>query len=392
MNYHLMIDNKFIDDFIVDAEKYAPGNNVYLVSLYTKKPQFTKSPLITYVKSVKKYWFRYIAPHLKENDRVFIHWLDRRVYDIVLALPKETEVGLFGWMGDLIATPTYRFDKEILKPESYAFFNRYKKYRFESDTEHGRIYNFLLFLRHIWRIVYAPAEWRRKKRVMQRLNLFFHWNEFDYQWVKKHYPRFNARLVYFMYDVGLSSAIASSPQKKNDGMPFGIWLGNSATVSNNHFEALDAMAHLKEENIEIFCPLSYGEKPDSEYTRCVIERGQRIFGTKFKPLLSYLNRDDYYALFRNVQLVVMNHIRSQAAGNVFMFFKLGKIIFMDEKSTLYQFLCSKNAKNIRTVNDLSNSSFDRLNKTIDIASASSNIGEEILDAEEKARNMEKYLT
>ena len=390
MNYHLMIDEKFTDDFIADAERNAPGNNIYLVSLYTPLPLRTKSPLIIYQRSVKKYWFSRIAPHLKSTDQVFIHWLDRRVFDIVLSLPRGMNVGIFSWMGDLIATPTCLFEKEILKPISYAFFKKKKRFRFQKDRSRGEIYNLLLFGRHLWRIVTAPLEWNKKKKVMQRINLFFHWNEFDYHWVKNHYPGFHARLVYFVYDVGLDSTLPVHPIVKDDREKLTIWLGNSATVTNNHFEALEELSHLREERIEIICPLSYGEHPDSVYTRQLIEKGRHIFGNKFIPLLTYLDRDQYYAMFQKVDLVLMNHIRSQAAGNVFAFLKVGKIIFMEEKSTLYQLLRSENIEQIYPMSELQHFSFSAL-QALTIKGHTNKNGTEIINKRLKERNLKKYL-
>lgn len=391
MNYHLMIDEKFINDFIDDAEKYASGKNVYLVSLYTKNPKFIKSDLVTYVKSVKKYWFSNIEPKLQKDDKVFIHWLDRRVYDIILSLPKQIEVGIFSWMGDLIDTPTYLFDKDILKPKSYEFFKKHKKYRFEKFEHHSVFQNLLLFGRHLYRVATAPQEWKKKKKVMQRINLFFHWNEFDYQWVKENYPGFNAKFVYFVYGVGLKKETEKLLEKNvTADEPITIWLGNSATISNNHFEALDDLSHLHNDSIEIICPLSYGEKKDSLYTQQVINYGTQIFANKFIPLLNYLDRDAYYALFNKVDLVVMNHIRSQAAGNVFMFLDLGKVIFMDDKSTVYQFLRSKNAEKLYTMTDLKSFSSEILKSIIEKSHLNSS-SQNILDTDLKAANLKKYL-
>lgn len=390
MNYHFMIDEKFTDDFIADAERYAPGNNIYLVTLYTPQPRFTKSPLIIYQKSVKKYWFSQIAPRLKSTDQVFIHWLDRRVYDIILSLPAVIHVGIFSWMGDLIATPSCLFEKEILKPVSYAFFRKHKRYQFQKDRSHGVIYNMLLFGRHIFRILNAPREWSKKKKVMQRIDLFFHWNEFDYQWVKKRYPGFKALFVYFVYDVGLDNSFSLPTGVKNAQDPLTIWLGNSATVSNNHFEALDELGHLKDDPIEIICPLSYGELPDSVYTQQLIRKGKQIFGNKFIPLLTYLERDQYYALFQKVDVVLMNHVRSQAAGNVFAFLKLDKIIFMEEKSTLYQFLFAKNIDQLYAMGDMKKYSFSAL-KALTLAERSHTDINTILDLNLKVENLKKYL-
>lgn len=225
---------------------------------------------------------------------------------------------------------------------------------------------------------------------MQRINLFFHWNEFDYHWLKKRYPGFKALFVYFVYDVGLDNSLGVPSSIKGEKDPLTIWLGNSATVSNNHFEALDELRHLKDEQIEIICPLSYGELPDSVYTRQLIRKGKQIFGNKFIPLLTFLERDQYYALFQKVDVVLMNHIRSQAAGNVFAFLKLDKIIFMEEKSTLYQFLFAKNIDQLHAMSELKNYSFSAL-KALTVADRSHTDIHKILDWNLKAENLKKYL-
>lgn len=389
MNYHLMIDEKFIDGFIADAERAAPGNNVYLVSLYTPKPKFTHSPLIQYVHSVKKHWFSHIASRLKKEDKVFIHWLDRRLYDIILSLPKEIEVGIFSWMGDVIATPSYLFEKDILKPRSYTFFKKHKKHAFEKDTHHGFVYNLLLYGRHLYRRLNASSEWTKKKKVVARITYFFHWNPFDYQWIKEHYPNFSAQPVYFFYDVGIDEN-RHEPQNNPNKYKLTFWLGNSATISNNHFEAFDDLAHLKDDAIEIICPLSYGERHDSLYTRSVVEEGTRRFGDKFTPLLTYLERDAYYELFNRVDVVVMNHIRSQAAGNVFAFLERGKTLFMNEESTLYQLLASENVANVHPMCQLPKLSFSELHSMASAKPREADMSS-VLRPTKKEDNLRKYL-
>lgn len=392
MNYHLMIDEKFIDDFIADAERAAPGNNTYLVSLYTPEPRYTRSPLITYVKSVERYWFDHIAASLSDNDRVFIHWLDRRVYRILLALPPHITTGIFCWMGDLVTTPLYLFDKDILEPQSYAFFRKYKKGKFQPFAHHGKLKNALLRLRHIYRRLHAPAEWRTKKKVMQRLDLFFHWSEIDYRWVEERYPGFGAAFVYFFYGVGTQSIASGTVRTAPGGeKPVTIWLGNSATIENNHFEALDALSGLQNENIEIICPLSYGEPVDSKYTTDVIRKGHALFGNRFRPLLEFLDRDNYYALFERVDFVVMNHIRSQAAGNIFAFLAAGKPLFMNEKSSLYRLLIEKRIPNVDTIRHLQSLSFKEMIQEMTAKPDNHEALQNLLDERQKEANLKKHL-
>lgn len=68
-------------------------------------------------------------------------------------------------------------------------------------------------------------------------------------------------------------------------------------------QALDAMKGLASEDIEIICPLSYGDK---SYGEQVIEYGNKLFGDKFLPILNYMSPDEYSKLLNIVQVAVFN--------------------------------------------------------------------------------------
>lgn len=100
---------------------------------------------------------------------------------------------------------------------------------------------------------------------------------------------------------------------KKDDNPIKILLGNSATETNMHFEAIDWLSKFKEQNIQIICPLSYG---NMEYGRKVEEYGKSVFGDRFLPVTNYMNLEEYYKFISTIKIAVFNNNRQQAMGNI----------------------------------------------------------------------------
>ena len=59
MNYHIMVDDKFIEGFIHDAEKVSrPGSNKYFLRGHSKDSVHVKTPLATWVGDILGEEFR----------------------------------------------------------------------------------------------------------------------------------------------------------------------------------------------------------------------------------------------------------------------------------------------------------------------------------------------
>lgn len=111
-----------------------------------------------------------------------------------------------------------------------------------------------------------------------------------------------------------------------------IQVGNSATFSNNHLEVFTLLEQLQV-NAEIFCPLNYG---DENYAKCIEDKGNSVFGSNFKALLEFLPLQDYNNLQASCGIVIMNHYRQQAAGNIICALINGSKVFMSINSPLYK--------------------------------------------------------
>ena len=348
MNYHLMIDDKFIDGFIEDAEKAAPNENIYI---YTFKPPKT------HITSNKGIFADYgsedlelITKKINHNDKVFIHWLSDSAAHFILKLDTNIKVGIFYWAGDLISDPFSFYKERLLQKKTLKLYNK---------TNNP---SFIEILRSPASYYNNKKESRKKdqirldlkKAAVNRINFFCHWSIIDYEMVKSIYSCKKLIYKYYYYNINLDNIQALNNPfiiKKKDVT---VFIGNSATYPNNHIETLDLLK--KYTTIRIYAPLSYGEHAYKEY---IISYGRKLFGDRFIPITNFLTKQEYYTLLDKSDIVIMNHIRSQAVGNLWAYLKLGKKIYLNKKSTVYELFNNKNIK-IYTTTDLLDKEHDLL--------------------------------
>lgn len=119
------------------------------------------------------------------------------------------------------------------------------------------------------------------------------------------------------------------------GLPDHILLGNSATPTNQHWEAL---LTLKESNFEltsILMPLSYG---DEEYANWISSKAQALFGSVVTCLRDFLPLEEYQQHIGQCGMVVMNHTRQQALGNIYWALNSGNRVLLNPGGLNYQHL------------------------------------------------------
>lgn len=120
-------------------------------------------------------------------------------------------------------------------------------------------------------------------------------------------------------------AIISSVLNKSMNDKKRIIIGNSATETNCHIEIFEMMKGKDWTNVEICCPLSYG---DMEYAKFVINEGKRIFGDSFVPITEMMNYKDYIGLLASCDVGIYNHNRQQGLGNISLLTRLGKKVYV----------------------------------------------------------------
>jgi len=115
-----------------------------------------------------------------------------------------------------------------------------------------------------------------------------------------------------------------------------VQLGNSASLSNNHLDALTVLSRPGLGPRRVVVPLGYGDR------RCrdaVAAFGREALGERFVPLMGFIPPDDYRAVVGSCGHVVMNHLRQQALGNIFAALWRGARVYMND-TTAYRDLKS----------------------------------------------------
>lgn len=114
-----------------------------------------------------------------------------------------------------------------------------------------------------------------------------------------------------------------------------ILLGNSASFTNNHLEVFERLKKLDFTGHLIMTPLSYGNQ---KYANQIIGIGNKKLGENFKPLTEFLPLFEFQKILQSCGIVIMNHYRQQAVGNVMNAIYLGAKVYLSNRNTLYHYL------------------------------------------------------
>lgn len=200
-----------------------------------------------------------------------------------------------------------------------------------------------------------------RKKVIQTIPVFASWITEDCRLANKWYKAEAINMPVAYYDDELVKVLLSlekMPKKHTNKVK--ILVGNSATKSNNHIEVLDFLKKWAEDNIEIYAPLSYG---DTSYGNEIQAIGESYFGQRFKAIRTYMSRQDYFSLLNEMDVVIFNHDRQQALGNIVALLYLGKKIYMRNNTTMWNTLVNDMGFRIYTIEDFKRSNLSELKHT-----------------------------
>ena len=326
MNLHLTHDNVFIDYIINSAaDLNLPDNKYVIYTENTSPPKLVKSSKIEFAKyDSSEFWA--IIGDIKQYQTIYIHWLYGRTVDFVNKLPDSVKVVWCFWGGDGLELPG--MFKNIYQPVTYKYFLGRRRFRvFPVSLKKYRLDFYLFRTERKFRADHLKA--------IKRVDYFAHYLEADYKLIKKH-TGFNAEYIPFHY-ASLERFVPVGQVKKRDG--YNLILGNSDSMPNNHFEAIDQLALNDLGDKKIFCPLSY-EK--GKYADDVASYGNAKLKENFVALLDFLPKEEYDQMLESVSFAIMNHNRSQALGNILVLLWNGAKLFMSVESPLYRFFRENN--------------------------------------------------
>lgn len=138
-----------------------------------------------------------------------------------------------------------------------------------------------------------------------------------------------------------------------------IQIGNSATEENHHLEILKKLSKYKDEKIEIYVPLSYG---DVQYAYEVETYGKKVFGNKFIAIKNFMPKDEYYLFIRKMDIAIIDVQRQQALGNLAFHLYFGNILYLNKKSVVNYYCKYEVGYKVRHTNCIGKISFRKFSK------------------------------
>ena len=184
-----------------------------------------------------------------------------------------------------------------------------------------------------------------KKQVIKKIGHFVTYIKGDYELAQKWYKTKGKYHECFMYPSNLYKEYDIKPKGHNS---IDIQLGNSADPTNNHIDVLKNLEKYKDEDIQIFAPLSYGNQ---EYAKEVIAYGKDIFREKFIPLTEFMAFEKYLEFLGSIDIAIFAHKRQQAMGNTITLLGLGKKVYMRNDITPWQLFNDIDVK-LYDINDI----------------------------------------
>lgn len=294
MIIHLMtIDKKFTNQFILHNNKHFDESKHYYIFNHRNSHDVelvnTKNSLIL-PKGIRG--FITLRNELKKANQIIIHGLFDNYLILKLFFLKRFLSAAFWvvWGGDL-----YHYKTRLRSYKSYISFNIKR--------------SVIKKIGHL--TTFVEGDYLRARE----------WYSFKGEWIK---------MVFYTSNIINETKVSKT---KKDNSMINVLVNHSSTHTSHHLEVFEKLSQF--DNVIIHCPLSYG---DNILRNLIIEKGKSIFGSRFKPLINFLELNEYLDYLNSMDIVVFNHDRQQGFGNLTQLLSLGKKIFLNPSNPIMQTL------------------------------------------------------
>jgi len=324
MILHIVVDDKFIDNAYTVFEEASPGNNIFL--LVGEKGNFVYIKE-TPIKIVSKQMFlsKSFAKSLVKFDMVIFHGMTNLNLKLITKIPEGVKLVWIGWGFD--------YYDLITKGDESKLFLPFTKKLFDKNTKK----NLYPIMGKIKKMVIKTLIGSKNKKleIINRIDYFSPVLYEDYELIKKVLPNFKPKYISWNYCNDLITGIENFSISGNN-----ILIGNSATYENNHLDAFKILSTITINDRMIISPLNYG---NPVYRDHIINSGKLYWGNMFVPIVDFMPIEKYIGFISSCSVVIMNHLRQQAVGNINIMMYLGAKIFLNKESPVYYFFKKEGA-------------------------------------------------
>jgi len=191
------------------------------------------------------------------------------------------------------------------------------------------------------------------KKFISRTDYFSCCIPDDYIALKAKLPNFKAQFLPLNYYSSEDTFLRGDNIEIFSGN--NILLGNSASSTNNHVEAICKLSELGISGRKVIVPLCYG---DVNYAKKVIALGEKLLGESFVPLTKFSSLSEYNQIISGCGNVVMNHVRQQAVGNISAALLRGGKVYLRPENSIYKYYTRLGIKLFSLHDDLTRDNLD----------------------------------
>lgn len=318
---HIATDEKFIDSAYHTYESAFPNKNAFIVLMFQPKVEHLSNSIPYVFVNTSDDYIGIIDLLSEPSDLIVFHGLVLHQAILAQHLQKQGKKFIWSLFGSEAYNKEYFFDRGCIGKKTYKYFiSSYRK----SIKD-----------------VLRPAYYIFRKKKLEK-NIFkaaFRQMDFLACAYKEEFEMFkdlrlikdNAKFLQFSYypiDVIIK-------KEANFVSSSNILLGNSATYTNNHLEAFEILENQDLGNRQVITVLSYG---NTEYADEIIKIGKERLKSNFKPITEFLPLTKYQDLLENCGIVIMNHYRQQAIGNIMNALYIGAKVFLSKQSSVFHYL------------------------------------------------------
>ncbi len=323
---HLTTDEKFIDGAMFTFNIAFPNQNRLLVLKPPGNPPicFIKKSKIDYQLISSKNTLSELDNLIGEFDWLIIHGLNE-IWSRLILREDNLKFLYVIWGAEIYGNPMI-YNKslygsrtqEIARSSRKSLIEKIKasinRFRFKVKPT-GESELFYLNKNALKRVENIAILYKEEVELYKNLNIISQ----NVRYVKfGYYP-----IEYFASSIDLSKPLGDK-----------ILIGNSASLSNNHLEAFEILKTVSTKR-DVIVPLSYGDK---QIAKKVVDNGYLFFGEKFHPLTTFLTLEGYTNVMSSCNVVIMNHYRQQAVGNIISAIYLGAKVFLNPQNSIYSYL------------------------------------------------------
>jgi dTDP-N-acetylfucosamine:lipid II N-acetylfucosaminyltransferase len=312
MNLHIVPDNVFINKFYENLiELGIDRNNKIVVRTNLSKLKYLKHnfPYARLYSSA----FDALTGDTAGYQKVFIHQFTPLLYRWV-ATRSFRELNWMVWGSDLYNVPS-------VKTQLYEELTLRKYMRKK------------IFLKdYLYRAKLSMLHMPYQHEAYRKVNNLLTWMPVEYNFALQHLPALQAGHQFFFYENDLPYQLLNDVLQEKQAVsannkPLYI-LGNSSTPELNH---LDAVSLMDNQNVkaDLYIPLSYGA-PD--YARFLKKNLSFYKRGAIRFIDRYMSFPEYLQFLHKSDGLIMNNIRPQGYGNIFMMMYLGKKIFLNGRN------------------------------------------------------------